>query len=122
MSLSLLLKASEKHLCLGRTFPCPYAVVGSPKMPGIMVGMDQVDSCVDEEAHVLAMKYPIEHADSGMYKAEALDAVLPSIVGGYNMPGITVGMDQKDRNYDTSWLSEDLMTDPIIDTIWDEGV
>ena len=51
--------------------------------------MDQKDICVDEEAHVLTMKYLIEHADndSGMYKAEfagndALDAVLPSIVGG----------------------------------------
>ena len=71
-------------------------------MPGIMVGTDQKDSCVDEEAHVLTMKYPIDHADndSCMYKAEvsskdALDAVLPSIVGGCNMPGIMVGMDQK---------------------------
>ena len=71
---------------------------------------------------VLTLKYPIEHVDngSGMYKAEvasnvALDAVLPSIVGGYNMPGIMVGMDQKDRNYDFSLLSGDLDIDPIID-------
>ena len=105
---------------LGRIIPCPHdafrSVVGWPKMPGIMVGMDQKDSCVDEEAHVLTMKYPIDHTDndSGMYKAEvagndALDAVLRSIVGGYNMPCIMVGMDQKDSNYDTSRLSEDLV-------------
>ena len=69
--------------------------------------MDEKDGCVDEEAHVLTMKHPIEHADidSGMYKADfagndALGAVFPSIVGGYNMPGIMVGMDQKDKNYD----------------------
>ena len=31
------------------------------------------------------------------------------------MPCIMVGMDQKDSNYDTSWLSEDLEIDPIID-------
>ena len=91
---------------LGRIIPCPHDafrfVVGWPKMPGIMVGMDQKDSCVDEEAHVLTMKYPIDHTDndSGMYKAEvagndALDAVLRSIVGGYNMPCIMVGMDQE---------------------------
>ena len=68
------------------------------------------------------LKYPIEHGDngSGMCKAgfageDALDAVLPSIVGGYNMPGIMFGMDQKDKNYDFSLLSGDLDIDPIID-------
>lgn len=43
-------------------FPC---VVGRPKMPGIMVGMDNKDCYIGEEAlakrGVLAIKYPVEH-------------------------------------------------------------
>ena len=52
---------------------------------------------------------------------DALPAVFPSIVGGYNMPGIKFGMDQKDSNscdevqskrynvtaVDDEWLSEE---------------
>ena len=36
------------------------------------------------------------------------------------MQGVMVGMDHKDRSYDTSWLPEDLEIDPIMDETADK--
>ena len=103
------------------------SIVGKPKMSGIMVGMDQNNSNVGDEVQCKrgVLKYPIEHGDngSGMCKAgfageDALDAVLPSIVGGYNMPGIMFGMDQKDKNYDFSLLSGISTSIPSSTSLW----
>ena len=111
---------------VGDDAPCAVfpSIVGRPKMPGIMVGMDQNNSNVGDEVQCKrgVLKYPIEHGDngSGMCKAgfageDAVDAVLPSIVGGYNMPGIMFGMEAHASDYDSSWLSNELQVDPIID-------
>ena len=106
----------------------------SPKMPGTM---DQEDSYVRDDAQrKRGVSMVNADSDSGMYKAEsasndAIDAVLPSIVCGYNMPGIMVGMDQQDSNssdevqfkrckvsvMDDDWLSDELQIDPIIDEV-----
>jgi len=41
------------------------SIIGRPKMPGIMVGMDDKDTYIGEEAQakrgILKLEYPIEH-------------------------------------------------------------
>ena len=65
----------------------------------------QTSARMDVPTAPMTLKYTIEHADdgSGMCKAgfardDALCVIFPSIVGGYNMPGIMFGMDPKDNN------------------------
>ena len=68
---------------------------------------------------------------AGFTSDDAPHVIFPSIVGGYNMPGIMFGMDQKDNNSsnevqvkrcnvtavadDASCLFRDLEIDPIMD-------
>ena len=68
------------------------SIVGRPKMPGMMVGMDQKDSNDGDEVQSKrgVLKYPIAH-------------------------GVTVGMGAHASEYDSSWLSNELQVDPIID-------
>ena len=71
--------------------------VDKPKVPGIMVGMKQKDSNVGDDVQstrgVSTVKHHIQHADNGSgmclagFAEDAPCALLPSIVGGYNMPG-----------------------------------
>ena len=98
----------------------------------------QASARVDVPTAPMTLKYTIEDADdgSGMCKAgfasdDAHHVIFPSIVGGYNMPGIMFGMDQKDSNSsdevqvkrcnvtavadDASCLFRDLEIDPIMD-------
>ena len=65
----------------------------------------QASARVDVPTAPMTSKYTIEHADdgSGMCTAgfasdDAPRVIFPSIVGGYNMPGIMFCMDQKDSN------------------------
>ena len=85
----------------------------------------------------MTLKYTFEYADDGcgickdgFASDDAPHVIFPSIVGGYNMPGIMFGMDQKDSNSsdevqikrcnvtavadDASCLFGDLEIDPII--------
>ena len=133
---------------------CP-SIDDNPEMPGTTdqkdgnEGAEGAGSCacackaqasawVDVPTAPMTWKYTIEHADdgSGVCKAEfasddAPHVIFPSIVGGYNMPGITLGIDQKDSNSsnevqikrgsvtavadDASCLFRDLEIDPIMD-------
>ena len=52
----------------------------------------------EEEVAALVVDKGSGVCKAGFSGNDALDAVLPSIVGGYNMPGIMFGMDQKDSN------------------------
>ena len=123
---------------------CP-SIDDNPEMPSTM---DQKDSNEGAEgagscAHACKAQASarVEHADdgNGMCKAEyasddAPHVIFPSIVGGYNMPGIMFGMDQRDSNSsdevqtercnvtavadDASCLFRDLEIDPIMDEYW----
>ena len=90
----------------------------------------QASARVDVPTTPMTLKYTVEHADdgSGMCKAEyasddAHGEISPSIVGGYTMPGIMFGMDQKESNSSDEVQSkrremsveDDLQIDPIMD-------
>ena len=52
---------------------------------------------------------------TGFASDGASHVIFPSIVGGYNMPGIMVGMEVHESDYDSSWLSNELQIDSIMD-------
>ena len=98
-------------------------------MPGIMFGMDQKDSNSSDEAQrERGVSMVNADKDSGMHKPgypgdDVLSVVwFRSVVGQFKILGIVVGMDQKDMSYDTSWLSEYLAIDPIMDDLVDTNV
>ena len=108
----------------GDDAPCAVclSIDDNPEMPGTMdqkgsnEGAEGAGSCayackaqasarMDVPTAPMTLKYTIEHADdgSGMCKAgfasdDAPHVISLSIVGGYNMPGIMFGIDQKDSN------------------------
>ena len=82
----------------------------------------QASARVDVPTAPKTLEYSIEHADdgSGMLKTgfasdDAPHVIFPSTVGGYNMPGIMVGMEVHESDYDSSWLSNELQIDSIMD-------
>ena len=71
----------------------------------VYASMAQASARVDVPTAPMTLQYTIGHADdgSGMCKAgfasdDAPRVIFPSIVGGYNMPGIMFSVDQKDNN------------------------
>ena len=114
-------KRSSLERCLGRTFhqwdigcgiclrhcsgmvKCGFAgdvappgvfpsVVGRPKLPGIMVGMDQKDSYVGDEAQskrgVLTLKYPIVHGI--VANLDDMESMLQIMFETFNVPAMYV--------------------------------
>ena len=88
--------------------------IGIPELRKWLEGAEGAGSCayackaqasarVDVPTAPKTLEYSIEHADdgSGMFKTgfasdDAPHVIFPSTVGGYNMPGIIFGMDQKE--------------------------
>ena len=101
------------------------SIVDNSEMPGTM---DQKDSTVRDEAQskprfLSTLTTAAACARLNSASGDAPRVIFHSIVGGYNMPGIMVGMDQKDSNSSDEVQSkrrkmsveDDLQIDPIID-------